>query len=927
VNVAVSGSGCAWTATSNTPSMVTITGGGAGTGNGAVNYSVTGNQSSAVSRSGTITVSTSSGQATFTVTQAGTNCSYSLSQASQTFASTGGSGTATVAAPGGCNWTANNAGAPWVAISSGASGSGNGTVSYTVPANNSSTPLRGTLTIAGQPYTVSQAGTGVSASCTANVATPSQAALEGRTEVLGDLVLDCTGLSSAVSANIALTLNTNVTNTLSGTDTLDAQLVNGSVTQNGHITGYNVIRWTGVTLGPGETMVRITNVRADASLLGSAGNLRTAAVTGQVSVYSGPAVPVSHVAQAAGCGAPVAAAEIMACAGPTLLFQKGQATPPTGGPQTVIPLVYQDAAPGEFTAATRLRLVLSKVPGTVQVYAPVYPNEGTALAQLYSADANGSGGAPVTGSPLAGGTYQQLTVSGGSATATWVVLSANASAIEKFTFPLLVTNATNSDLNTIQIGATLGPVSDVGVASASAPAPRYRDFSVPQKLVNLRISIVTAAGPASAAAVSMDRSPAPMPRAAVKPTVVSTIQIVNDTSDPTQGASNVTVKGDVAGAVIVGCTATGSGTCAGSGGEALANYGNLAAGESQTVTLTEQYDPTTSGTVDTSVNAGADQVDADLSAAAAASSFIFLNGVPVVVGSQPPSGNGNTQSFTFQFSHPSGYQNLGVVNVLINSSLDGRHACYLAYSIPYSTLYLVDDAGDAGGPYAGSVALGSTSVIQNSQCAVALTSAAGSGTTLTLTLNITFSASFGGNKIAYVAARDQVGSNSNWQALGVWQVPWTPTGTITVGSANPAHGSGATISPQAISFTVTDSKGFADIGIVNVLINDFIDGRRACYLAYVTATNTLYLVDDAGDAGGPFAGALVLNGAGQIANGQCQVNGSGTLAQSGGNSLTLTLNVNFFGSFGGNRVMYVAGRDAAGGNNTDWQAAGTWTVP
>jgi len=57
------------------------------------------------------------------------------------------------------------------------------------------------------------------------------------------------------------------------------------------------------------------------------------------------------------------------------------------------------------------------------------------------------------------------------------------------------------------------------------------------------------------------------------------------------------------------------------------------------------------------------------------------------------------------------------------------------------------------------------------------------------------------------------------------------------------------------------------------------------------------------------------------------VNGSGTLAQSGGNSLTLTLNVNFFGSFGGNRVMYVAGRDAAGGNNTDWQAAGTWTVP
>jgi len=54
-----------------------------------------------------------------------------------------------------------------------------------------------------------------------------------------------------------------------------------------------------------------------------------------------------------------------------------------------------------------------------------------------------------------------------------------------------------------------------------------------------------------------------------------------------------------------------------------------------------------------------------------------------------------------------------VVNVLINNFLDGRQACYLAYVVSPGFLLLVDDAGDAGGPFAGS---------QNSQCAASLAS-------------------------------------------------------------------------------------------------------------------------------------------------------------------------------------------------------------
>jgi len=108
-----------------------------------------------------------------------------------------------------------------------------------------------------------------------------------------------------------------------------------------------------------------------------------------------------------------------------------------------------------------------------------------------------------------------------------------------------------------------------------------------------------------------------------------------------------------------------------------------------------------------------------------------------------------------------------------------------------------------------------------------------------------------------------------------------------------------------------------------VLVNNFIDGRQSCYLAYVAGMNSLLLVDDSGDAGGPFAGGMVLNGsAGTIQNSQCSISGAGSSAAMSGN--TLTLNITFKSGFTGNRAIWVAGR--AGGNNTDWQALATTTV-
>jgi len=139
----------------------------------------------------------------------------------------------------------------------------------------------------------------------------------------------------------------------------------------------------------------------------------------------------------------------------------------------------------------------------------------------------------------------------------------------------------------------------------------------------------------------------------------------------------------------------------------------------------------------------------------------------------PASGAGGSQTFTMQFPHPGGWRNLSVVNVLINNTLDVKHACYLAYLAPPGTLLLTDDEGNDPGP-AGTIAPGNSGTIENGQCGVRLVSSAGEGNLLTLTLNVTFRASFAGSKTIYLASRDNAENNSGWQALGTWEVKVAP---------------------------------------------------------------------------------------------------------------------------------------------------------
>ena len=83
-------------------------------------------------------------------------CTYSIAPTAQSTGASGGTGSVTVTAPFGCTWTATS-NATWITITSGASGSGNGTVGYSAAANRTNDVRTGNLTIAGLGFVVTQA--------------------------------------------------------------------------------------------------------------------------------------------------------------------------------------------------------------------------------------------------------------------------------------------------------------------------------------------------------------------------------------------------------------------------------------------------------------------------------------------------------------------------------------------------------------------------------------------------------------------------------------------------------------------------------------------------------------------------------------------------------------------------------------------------
>ena len=139
---------CDWTAESNESDWLNITSGNSGQGNGTVTYSIVANPTTEI-RTGTLTIV----EQTFTVNQTGIDCTYSITPTNGSHQAEAGNGTVTVTAPAQCQWVAQS-NTDWITIIEQV----NNTVTYSITANPTTEIRSGTLTIAGQTFTVNQSG-------------------------------------------------------------------------------------------------------------------------------------------------------------------------------------------------------------------------------------------------------------------------------------------------------------------------------------------------------------------------------------------------------------------------------------------------------------------------------------------------------------------------------------------------------------------------------------------------------------------------------------------------------------------------------------------------------------------------------------------------------------------------------------------------
>jgi hypothetical protein len=145
--------GCTWTATPSDTWITILPSGSLGTG--TVNYAAAANNGGA--RTGTISV----GGQIYTIHQQGPSCSYSISPTVAAFGANGGDSRVVVTAQAGCSWsTMSNSG--WLSVTSGASGAGSEAVTVHAAANTGGS-RSGTVTIAGQTLSVTQAAPGANA--------------------------------------------------------------------------------------------------------------------------------------------------------------------------------------------------------------------------------------------------------------------------------------------------------------------------------------------------------------------------------------------------------------------------------------------------------------------------------------------------------------------------------------------------------------------------------------------------------------------------------------------------------------------------------------------------------------------------------------------------------------------------------------------
>ena len=292
---------------------------------------------------------------------------------------------------------------------------------------------------------------------------------------------------------------------------------------------------------------------------------------------------------------------------------------------------------------------------------------------------------------------------------------------------------------------------------------------------------------------------------------------------------------------------------------------------------------------------------------------------PSAVSVTPNAGSGSgPQTFSYLYSDSSGYQNIYLVQTILNTTLSWPGSCGTMYIAASSSLYLMNDAGNS---WLGPLTIGQPGTLQNSQCTLdaGASSANGSGTNLTVNVTLTFKPGFTGSQNNFMIANDVVNNlTSGFQNLGTWSSgPVTGPSAVSV-TPNSGSGSG----PQTFSYLYSDSSGYQNIYLVQTILNTTLSWPGSCGTMYIAASSSLYLMNDAGNS---WLGPLTIGQPGTLQNSQCTLDAGASSANGSGTNLTVNVTLTFKPGFTGSQNNFMIANDVVNNLTSGFENRGSWT--
>ena len=283
---------------------------------------------------------------------------------------------------------------------------------------------------------------------------------------------------------------------------------------------------------------------------------------------------------------------------------------------------------------------------------------------------------------------------------------------------------------------------------------------------------------------------------------------------------------------------------------------------------------------------------------------------PSVVSLSPAAGSGNTVTYTALYSHPAGASALTTVSLLASNSASTDIACYVTYTASTGKFILYNDFASTG-----STTVPTGGIAQNSQCILngGASSVSLAGTTLTLTLSLTFQAAFVGSKTIYLAATD-ASTNTGFVQTGSWSVI-LPTPQPSADAVNPSAGQGL---GQSFIFAFSDSLNSQNLLSTEFQFSAAGSAVNSCDVVYNPVAGTLSLLADNALS----QTSKALGSATILQNSQCQVGAASVSIV--GLQLLETVSITFKGAFNGSKNIYMSASEAS--SSTGFVQRGTYTV-